>query len=186
MTSTSDEIKAHYVRNWQNTFVVRKWQRGPISELPPQFSVLEFAPSHPKRAWTYATCCMSQLSGGEAIELHLFSPVQCDLHIELLTAIAHYHNRVRRLRVGHTVNFGRPWLLGSNCDYGLISLPYLDGPSLEELRSACGGSLIRFLWLLPITRSERDYKRAYGLEALEREFENARFDYLNPARPSVV
>ncbi|HXE53661.1 MAG TPA: suppressor of fused domain protein [Tepidisphaeraceae bacterium] len=119
------------------------------------------------------------------VELHLFSPVECDGHIELLTALAHYHRTGEPVGLGHTVNFGRPWLPGSACNHGLISLPYLDGRSLEEFRLAGVGS-IHFLWLIPITQSEREYKMTFGLEALEEKFDAAKLDYLNPCRPSVI
>ena len=41
-------------------------------------------------------------------------------------------------------------------------------------------------WLIPITRSERDFKKRLGLDALEEAFERAGLDYLDPGRPSVV
>ena len=127
---------------------------------------------------------MSQESDSEPIELHLFSPVESPAHVELLTAIAHYHRTAARLGVGHTVNFGRPWLPGSRCTHGLISLPYLDGPTLELLSG--NDVTVRFLWLIPITPRELEFKKERGLDALERRFEEAEFRYLDPRRESVV
>jgi len=40
--------------------------------------------------------------------------------------------------------------------------------------------------LIPITRSERDFKKEVGVEELERRLEASDFDYLDPLRPSVV
>jgi len=127
---------------------------------------------------------MSQQNDAPALELHLFSPMRTESHIELLTVIAHYHLTGEYLDVGHTVNFGRPWLPESRCDHGLISLPYLDGPKLEWLDWA--GNKIRFLWLVPISAAEVEYKKLHGLEALEARFEECRFDYLNPLRKSAT
>lgn len=104
------------------------FKEGPAWQLPPGFRVLVFRPNERRKMWTYASCGMSQQSDAVPLELHLFSPVQTDLHVELLTAIAHYHVTGEYLDLGHTVNFGRGWLPGSQC---LISLPYLDGPTLE-------------------------------------------------------
>jgi hypothetical protein len=129
---------------------------------------------------------MSQPADAERLELHLFSPTQADSHVELLTVVAHYHRTGSSLGLGHTVNFGRPWLPHSKCKYGLISLPYLDGPDLENYTCKSVGEEIRFLWLIPITKRERDYKTQNGLEALEARFEEAQFDYLDPSRRSVV
>jgi hypothetical protein len=127
---------------------------------------------------------MSQPLEGDNLELHLFSPYETDDHLELLTVVAHYHRTGARLGVAHTVNFGRPWLPGSNCDHGLISLPYLDGPRLENC--SIGGDDVRFLWLLPVTSREVEFAKKHGLDALERRFESAPLDYLDAKRESVV
>jgi hypothetical protein len=127
---------------------------------------------------------MSREDDDERVELHLVSPLAAPAHVELLTAIAHYHRTGAKLGCGHTVNFGRPWLPGSRCTHGLISLPYLDGPNLEVLELEAG--IVRFLWLIPITKEEVEFKKVRGLEALEARFEQASFDYLDPRRKSVV
>ena len=88
--------------------------------------------------------------------------------------------------LGHTVNFGRTWLDRSACEFGLISLPYLDGTELEEFRPSQSSQFVKCLWLVPITQSERDYKKSHGAEALESIFEKSQFDYLDPLRQSVV
>jgi len=41
-------------------------------------------------------------------------------------------------------------------------------------------------WLIPVTKAEVEYKKAFGLESLEQRFEAAQFDYTDPHRPSVV
>jgi hypothetical protein len=88
------------------------------------------------------------------------------------------------LDLGHSVNFGRPWIAESDCSYGLISLPYLDGPMLETL--TVESREIKFYWLVPVTFAEIAYKKAHGLEALEEAFDQAAFDYLDPQRRSVI
>jgi hypothetical protein len=127
---------------------------------------------------------MSQQEDLEPIEIHLFAPHQSSDHVELLTAIAHYHRTGNPLGLGHTVNFGRPWVMGSECDHGLISLPYLDGPELEY--GHADGIGTRFEWLIPVTKREVEYKKTRGLEALEELFERQQFNYLDPYRPGVV
>jgi hypothetical protein len=37
-----------------------------------------------------------------------------------------------------------------------------------------------------MTRQEREYKKRDGIEALEKRWEAAQFNYLDPYRPSVV
>jgi hypothetical protein len=135
--------------------------------------------------WVYATRCMSQPGDACRTEVHLFSPDGDDAHVELLTALAHYRRTAAALDVGHTVWFGRPWKAGSQCEYGLLSRPYLDGPRLEYLELV-PADRVRFLWLIPMTLAEREYKMRHGLEALEGAFEKAGFNYLDPHRSSVV
>ena len=178
------KLQQHYESCWSASAKRFKWRSGPSEELPEDFSVLRFEPNAQRNMWTYATCGMSLATDEEPLEVHLFSPVENPQLVELLTVIAHYHRTGLFLGLGHTVNFGRPWLAGSTCDRGLISLPYLDGPSLEWLD--VDGLQTRFLWLVPITRAEVEYKKTHGLEALESKLEAASFNYLDPARPSVV
>lgn len=184
MTTYCDEIKEHYETVWSNRANVKRWTRGPIHELPEGFCVAEFESDG--HTWAYGTCCMSQPNDDDLLELHLFAPFQDDSHVELLTLLCHYHRTGSQLGLGHTVNFGRPWLPNSTCLFGLISLPYLDGPVLENHISKTSGKSIRFLWLIPITEQEREYKRQHGLEALESLLEKAVVNYLDPMRVSVV
>lgn len=137
--------------------------------------------------WAYCTCCMSQKQDTNPIELHIFSEKKDESLIELLTAIVYYHKNINKLNIWHTVNFGRGWQDDSSCNYGLISLPYLDGPKLENLYlDDATEKCVKFYWLIPITKLEVDYKKEYGIDALELLFEKQSFNYLNPYRKSVV
>ncbi len=181
-----ENLQWHYERVWKRQPCVRRWQRGPIHELPADFCIAEFAPATERNCWTYATCGMSQPGEEAPLELHLHAPCQEESLVELLTFVAHFHRTGATLGVGHTVNLGRPWLPASTCSYGLLSLPYLDGPTLEYLRLPSLSTPVRCLWLLPITEAERDFKKAHGLEALEERFESESVNYLDPSRASVV
>jgi len=178
-----DAIVKHYSDAWSKPIDQLRWDRGPMQDLPSGFRVLVL--QHSPEMVAYATLGMSPPGDDERLELHLLtrtSPrVRLEL-VELLTMVAHYHRTGRRLGLGHTVNFGRPWLEGSQCTRGLVSLPYLDGPALEWHEAPS----IRFLWLIPITEAELQFKKQRGLEALEDRFERQQFDYLDPARASVV
>lgn len=180
----AEEIRQHYEDCWQERAKRLTWRSGPFQELSPDFTVLRFQPNSVRSMWTYATCGMSLPTDPEPLELHLFSPENNPQLVELLTAIAHYHRNCSFLRLGDSVNFGRPWMPGSSCDYGLISLPYLDGPSLEWLEGQA--VRIRFLWLIPVSGAEVEHKKRFGLESLEAKLEAASFNYLDPLRKSVV
>lgn len=182
--SLIEKIQFHYESFWQTKASSLRWTKGPVNELPPVFSILEFSPTKQREMWTYATCGMSLRTDKQPMELHIFAPKQNHELVELLTVVAHYHITATALSLTDTVNFGRPWWPGSKCSYGLISLPYLDGPQLEWLK--IDTTSIRFLWLIPITEEERNYKRMYGIEALERRLEEAGYNYVDPERASVV
>lgn len=142
--------------------------------------MLRFSPEG-KRQWRFATEGMHR--GASPIELYIVSPTPDESLVELLTVIAHF-NLTTPLGLGHTVNFGRPWLPDSKCSFGLISLPYLDGPALENYDA--DGIKVRCLWLIPITPEERDFKKARGLEALEQIFQETKIAYSDPKRSSLA
>lgn len=177
-------MKNHYLSIWGSNCRECVWDQGPVNELDPAFRVLEFPPMPNRTHWVYATCFMSDPTDSKAIELHLLSATQNKSLVELLTVVAHFHKTGAPLSLGHTVNFGRPFLDESTLTHGLISLPYLNGPTLEHADNA--SVLSQFLWLIPISKAERDFKTAHGLDALEECFEKANFNYLDPKRPSVV
>lgn len=179
-----DEILRHYYRNWGANGRPVSFQAGPIHELPDAFSILEFEPRRNRNMWTYATCCMSQPNDPCPLELHLFSSEQSEEPVEVLLVTAHYHRTARILGLGHSVNFGKPWVANSTCEYGLLSRPYLDGPELEHL-ALSSGSIVDFLWLIPVTKPEIDFRKTSGLEALERRFEECQLNYIDPNRVSV-
>lgn len=177
-------IEAHYAHAWAPPDAVLRCTRGPVHGLPPDFAVLSIPRARGVRV--YATRGMSVPEDEVGLELFVLArdgdrAAADTALLEILTAVAHYHRTGARLDLGHTVNFGQPWLPGSRCTHGLLSLPYLDGPSLEWMDKP----RVRFVWLIPITPEELLYKKQHGLDALEGKFEAARFDYLDPHRPSV-
>lgn len=183
--SPANVLREHYTAHWGGASSFVTPQIPLLEELPDGFEVLEFTPHLRRNMWIYATTQMSEASHETGLELHLFSPRQQPSLAEILSFMAYYHNATAQLEVGYTVDFGMPWLEGSACRYGLISLPYMDGPQLENLYLPKGRDL-KCLWLVPITESERDFKSKHGLEALETKFEEAEFNYLDPVRESVV
>ena len=184
---TTQKVIEHYERAYGRHAYEAYWRKGPVDKLPSSFRVLVFEPNSSRQLWVYATCGMSEQSSDAPIELHMFSPSEFCGHTELLTVVAHYHLSGHPLDVaGSTVNFGREWMPGSNLTYGLVSLPYRDGPNIEYLNDKDGSILARCYWLLPITQDEREYKKRHGLEKLEELFDTYKLEYANPFRKSVV
>lgn len=179
-----DAIISHYSRIWGNSPKYYLWDKGPIEKLPINFRVLEFKPKSDRDMWTYATCGMSNPFDKNPVELHIFSSKKNDALIELLTFIAYYHNNTSRIDINHTINFGKPWQNNSTCKYGFISLPYLDGPELETL--FFNNRLVKFYWLIPVTKAEVIFHSKFGTEALEETFANLKINYLDENRKSLV
>jgi hypothetical protein len=127
---------------------------------------------------------MSQTGDEKLIELHMRSRTEDSTLVELLYATAHFHRTGENLDVGHTVNFGRPWIKDSKCEYGLVSLPYIDGPELEILRLR--NHAIYFYWIVPVYRVEVEYKKTHGIELLEKRFDEVGLFYADPNRAPVV
>ena len=184
MNDYQEALLAHYVHHWGIEPAVLATQRPSFHQVLATFRVLEFAPTLARTVWTYATCGLSLLPAPGLLELHIFAPQQSPELVDLLTAVAHYHQSEQVLGLHHTVNFGVPWLPTAASSCGLVSLPYLDGPELERMPYQL--QQVQCLWLIPITPTERDFKVARGVEALEDLFEQSGFDYVNPTRPSVV
>lgn len=180
----TEQIINHYQENWGDNFERKFLSKGPMRSLSKEFCILEYQPNKERNRWIYATCGMSLFNRASPIELHLFSLKQDEKLVELLTAIAHYHMTDTTLSLNHTVNFGVPWQDNSKCRFGLISLPYLDGPKLESLTLL--NNIVHFYWLIPLTTDEVDYKKKNGVEALEQRFEQYHLDYLNPDRKSLA
>src|SRR5262245_20852986 len=158
MNSYEAELRAHYERVWGASARSIRLSEGPLWELPPKYAVLEFPPQVKDsggRSWRYVTVGMSQPEDERRIELFIESPLSSQRVVDLLNMTAHFHRTGERLGLGHTVKFGSPWLPDSACDYGLLSLPYLDGPALEK--ASASGFDVRILWLIPITKAELEY-----------------------------
>lgn len=178
-----DAITEHYKSIWQNNFRIYLWDQGPIEELSANFRVLEFPPTLKRNMWTYATVGMSALDYTYPIEVHLFSVEKDDRLVELLQMVAFFHKNRARLNLHHTVNFGKSWQGNSQCKYGYISLPYLDGPPLESF--CINDQTVNFYWLIPVTEKEVAYKIDKGVEELENLFDKG-LDYLDSHRTSLV
>lgn len=178
------EIISHYENSWGKDWSLIDFPKSPASPLPSDFGILEFLPRPGREMWTYATCGMSFGRPENMLELHMFCNSRNPDAGEILAACAHYHLTAQQLGVGHSVNFGKPWAEGSSCDFGVVSLPYLDGPNLEVLVNGRGDEIL-FLWLIPVTRSEVEFKKEHGFKALEDLFEEKNFNYANPLRAAV-
>lgn len=183
--SYQNQIIKHYEEVWEVTANLYLWDKGPIEKLPYDFRILEFAPTKKRNMWTYATCCMSNPEDVYPLELHIFSSERDDTIIELLTSVAYYHRNTSQLGLHHTINFGRPWRNGAESNHGFISLPYLDGPHLEDMELN-RNKIVKFYWLIPVTEKEVIFKIENGVAALERKFEQIDFDYINPKRRGLV
>jgi len=180
-----DAVIEHFERRWGLPEAEFRSARSPLEEVAPDLSLARYR--RESGLYSYSTSGLSAANREVPLELFVVvRPEQALVNeydwLEALSVIAHFHATGASLDVGHTVSLGRPWLPGSSCEYGLVSLPYLDGPALEWP----GDSSFRCLWLLPITAGELEYKRSHGVDALESLLESSGVDVVDAYRPSSV
>lgn len=177
------QIEEH-VRDFFSThpIQVRKWEIGPIRAVQQDFRVVQSGPGPRTQLWTYTSVGAATLHD-PSLEFCLFSEDPSDRMLELLAMTVHYHSSAP-LGLGHTVPIGEPWQGASLCDHLLVSLPYPLGPEFEVCDR--GNFHAHILWLLPITKAERDFKARNDQESLERLFDEAAIEYWNVRRASVV
>jgi suppressor of fused protein SUFU len=183
---TYDALRKH-IGNYflDHSIQEHQWNEGPIVKFLPRFSVLEVTPGPKTSLWTYISLGAWEIQHEQSglLEFMVIAPEQSKQHILALAMTTYYHIE-NPLGVGHTFPIGEPWLEGSRCDHVLVSRPYPYGPEFEVCNLAKQN--IHILWLLPITKAERDYKGEHGLEALENLFEESELEYWQINRESIV
>ena len=190
LTSAQEALVRHVTAFFDGHEIdVEPFTEGPIEERVPGFVVVHAAPGPRTSMHTYVSCGTwdAMHVDEHGLEFCIVAPQADDCHRLYLAMNAFYHANPDpsfRLDVGHTVPLGDPWLPGSKLDHWLISLPYPYGREFELCEWEGGHA--RILWMLPITESERDFRSAHGLEALEQRFDDAELPYWDPDRAPVV
>lgn len=183
-----DAVLAHIKHRWQDRELEAfRWELGSIQRDMPHFRVVRIPPKEDGSNWVYVTAgsWFGSRSEGHGHEFLLHSPVEEPLHVELLAQLAHYNaDTDHRLRVGHTVPIGRPWLDDSAADHVVLAPPHSYPESFEYL--TCGDFTVHFLWVLPVTPQEVVFRHDNGFEALEDLFESSQTDLTDPHRVSLV
>lgn len=161
------------------------WPAGPILQANPHFRALRVSPSKPGELWTYISTggWASSHDSRAGREFVLSLPTADPRGVELLAMVVFY-DRADILGLGHSMPIGEPWLPGSACDHFLLSAPYPFGPQLETCH--VGDRHVDFLWLVPITESERRFKTEHGLDALEAQFEEQQLHYWEIERRPIL
>ena len=155
----------------------------------PELSVLELAPppGEPRTPWLYVSAGASAeaMDDGYGLELLLCAPRAGRAAAKLVAMVANLHADPRYpLSLGQVLEIGHPWLPGASADHLGVSLPGIFDPELEWLSDR--DRTIRFIWLVPITKSEAAFAKQHGLEALQARLGAAQVDVAELARASVV
>ena len=177
-----EHVRRFFDRREIETFT---WAAGPILDENPHFRVLRIAPKSQGGVWTYVSVggCAATSDQDFGLEF-LICTESAEVRAVELLAMTVYYNSGGKLGLGHTLPIGEPWLPGSVCNHLLLSLPYPYGPDLETCH--VGDRHVQFLWLLPISDAERDWKVSSGLESLESRFDDVALRYWQVDRASVV
>ena len=192
MTEASElvvaRLRAHLRAQWPHSAIDSFfWDAGPIDEALPDFRVWRITPAEASDAWIYVSegAWAVETAADYRIEFLLMAPEESPIHVETLAMVAHFHADTRhRLDAGYTMNIGRGWTETATLTHLLVSVPYPIGPSFEFCKA--DSLTVRYLWLLPVTESEVQYRHREGLEALEALFDEKSIETLDPVRESVV
>src|ERR1044071_8409766 len=187
---TTADVDAALARHLQVFFsghevAIFAWPYGPIARIQPRFHVLRFAPGPRINLWAYCSVGAWEV-GGEGVrrlEFCYLTALEAPRMVELLAMLTFYHHN-NKLDYGHTLPLGEPWMPGATHVHVLISTPYPLGPDFEHCHD--GEAHAHFVWALPITAAEREFKKENGLESLEQKFEQVGLEYWDPQRPSVL
>ncbi len=110
---------------------------------------------------------------GMRYEYLMHAPAQnAELACELLLMIAeHPHLHQREIGPGYILPIGEPLVTGSVLEFLYFTYPFLDDPHIYEVNPAGEvdhpRAYIQTLWIIPISRAERDYIRTHGVEQFE-------------------
>jgi hypothetical protein len=122
---------------------------------------------------------------GYGLEFFLISREPHEQVSRLLAMVAQLHADPRYpLSLGQVIEIGHPWLPGASCDHLLVCLPGPFGDDFEWLSTR--ERTVRFVWLLPITRSEAELVRAQGLSPLQEKLGASGVDVAARSRDPVV
>jgi len=155
----------------------------------PELAVLEVAPppGEARTPWLYvsAGAAAEAMDDGYGIELVLCAPRAERAAAKLVAMVANLHGDPRYpLSLGQVLEIGHPWLPGASADHLLVSLPGIFDAELEWLSDR--ERTIRFIWLVPITKSEAAFARQHGFDALQARLGAAQADVTELARAPVV
>jgi hypothetical protein len=161
------------------------WEQALVLDRVPDFTTYRVAPRSAGEAWVYVTAGSSVHEAGDGTEFFLMSPVAEEAHARTLAMVSHLHSfEEYRLGVGSVIDVGGPWMDGSRMDHLLVCLPYSYGPALERAPEEAGRA--RFLWLLPIHRSEAALIGTESLDAFEEILEAEGVNVLDLDRAPLV
>jgi hypothetical protein len=164
------------------------WTLGSWAREHPEFRVLEHAPSGRAQPWIYVSAGTAHLRsvGGVGHEYVIRTRTQEKLMVELLAMVASYSVREDGgLHDGHTVPIGRSWVEGAEADHLYVNKPYFACPDFAALRID-DSFTVQFLWLVPITEREKEWRHEHGQEDFEQLLEDYEVTPEDPTRRSAV
>jgi hypothetical protein len=185
-----DAVRAHAARIFPGrSLETLRWDEGGVVENLPELAVVRVAPpaGAPEAMWIHLTvgASVAPMEDGYGLEFVLLTHAPEKLAAKLLAMVANLHADERYpLSLGQALEVGHGWLPGASADHLLVALPTFFDPELEWLSDRDRN--VRFIWLVPITRSEAEFARKHGPLPLQERLGAARADVAALVRESVV
>ncbi|MCH6563317.1 MAG: suppressor of fused domain protein [Myxococcales bacterium] len=188
MPTIAEAVLAHARRNFPERAVDKlRWEQGGLVENIPDLALIRVAGSEDGAPWVYVSAGASAEAMDDGYGLEFFVVARTDQQeaAKLVAMVANLHADPRYpMSLGQVLEIGHPWLPGSSCDHLLVCLP---GPFGEEFEwHSPTEHTIRFIWLMPITRSEAEFVRQHGFAELQRKLGTSQADVTALERSSVV
>ena len=185
-----DPVGAHLARVFPERALARATLAGEglVVNLP-ELAVWELAPPRAEpgtpRLYVSSGASAEPMDDGYGLEFALCAPSAEPLAAKLVAMVANLHADPRYpLTLGQVLEIGHPWLPGGSADQLIVALPSSFGPEFEWLSDR--ERTVRFIWLVPITKTEADFARKRGLDALQERLGAAQLDVAALERPSAV
>jgi hypothetical protein len=151
----------------------------------PELAVLRVAAPGGFVVYLSAGASAEPMDEGYGLEFFVIAREPDDAAGRLVAMVAQLHGDPRYpLSLGQVLEIGHPWLADASCDHLLVCLPGPFGDEFEWLSTR--ERTVRFVWLLPITRSEAELARTRGPGPLQEKLGVSGVDVAARQRASAV
>lgn len=172
-----NKVLEHYIRRWGKPITIHTFDSAEVSpSIRPLYIAVFSLPGDGLAMYASIGMSRAGMLDSETNTIHyaeIFMGVY--EHFEslpkIMAMLATYpHNEKTFVAPEHTIPLGMPIVQNSSLTSVLFAIAYFDPPWFRGLD--VDGKHIQFLWVIPLTEREREFKTKTGWNALGQMFEN--------------